>query len=153
MRILLTKFFVGLQRLDDITRSLNGDLEIGDADVRSPSPDPVYDKNGVRVNTRVLRAKDKLLREKSDLIEECQKLRKNFVVINFFVNGNFNFGNRHLLNISHLRNPKRFSYLNLKVDLITNILEELSALRVSLRKIWSLKQDVKFLSEEKDHLR
>lgn len=72
---------IGLHRLDEITRNLNlGELEINDPDIRSPSPDPVYDKNGIRVNTRVIRAKEKLIREKSDLLEECAKLRKSFVV-------------------------------------------------------------------------
>lgn len=75
---------LGLHRLDEITRNLNlNDLEMGDLDIRSPSPDPIYDKNGVRVNTRVVRAKEKLLREKNDLIEECARLRRNFVVIFF----------------------------------------------------------------------
>jgi len=74
------EYLMRLHRLDEITRNLNlNDLEMGDQDIRSPSPDPVYDKNGVRVNTRIVRAKEKLLREKNDLIEECARLRKNFV--------------------------------------------------------------------------
>jgi len=74
------EYLMRLHRLDEITRNLNlNDLEMGDLDIRSPSPDPIYDKNGVRVNTRVVRAKEKLLREKNDLIEECARLRRNFV--------------------------------------------------------------------------
>jgi len=71
---------IGLQRLDEIARSINlGDYEMGDNDIRSPSPEPEYDKNGIRINTRVNRARTKLERERADLIEECLKLRKTFV--------------------------------------------------------------------------
>ena len=40
---------------------------------RSPSPEPVYDSNGLRLNTREIRAKDKLMQKRSDLIEELIK--------------------------------------------------------------------------------
>jgi len=70
-----------LYRLDELDRNLSiNELEIGDPECRSPSPDPVYDRaTGNRVNTRDIRAKEKLLREKNDLIEECMKLKKTFV--------------------------------------------------------------------------
>jgi splicing factor 1 len=68
-----------LYRLDEIDRNLAiGELETGDPDCRSPSPDPTYDRSGVRTNTRENRAREKLLREKNDLIEECMKLKKTF---------------------------------------------------------------------------
>ena len=71
---------VGLYRLDEIDRNLAiGELEINDPDVRSPSPDPVYDKSGVRINTRETRAREKLNREKNDLIEECMRMKKTFI--------------------------------------------------------------------------
>ena len=40
---------------------------------RSPSPEPVYDANGLRLNTREIRAKDKLMQKRSSLIEELIK--------------------------------------------------------------------------------
>ena len=40
---------------------------------RSPSPEPVYDGNGLRLNTREIRAKDKLMQKRSSLIEELIK--------------------------------------------------------------------------------
>ena len=50
--------------------------------MRSPSPDPIYDqKTGVRMNTREKRAQEKLRRERDEIIEECIRIRKNFVVI------------------------------------------------------------------------
>ncbi|KAL8452678.1 hypothetical protein Emed_001242 [Eimeria media] len=45
--------FLREQRLDELHRKLNaGILEFFDADIRPPSPPPVYDRNGGRVNTR-----------------------------------------------------------------------------------------------------
>jgi splicing factor 1 len=40
---------------------------------RSPSPQPLYDINGLRLNTREIRAKDKLMQRRSDLIEDLIK--------------------------------------------------------------------------------
>jgi len=40
---------------------------------RSPSPQPIYDINGLRLNTREIRAKDKLMQKRSDLIEDLIK--------------------------------------------------------------------------------
>ena len=66
--------------MDEIARNLAiGEYEIGDNDVRSPSPEPEYDKAGIRINTRLARGRNKLERERQDLIEECQRLRKSFV--------------------------------------------------------------------------
>ncbi|CDJ36775.1 uncharacterized protein EMH_0095800 [Eimeria mitis] len=45
--------FLREQRLEELFRKLNnGILEFFDADIRPPSPPPIYDKNGGRVNTR-----------------------------------------------------------------------------------------------------
>ena len=46
-------------RIEDISRRLAAnDFEIHDPDVRSPSPEPIYDpKTGVRINTREYRAR------------------------------------------------------------------------------------------------
>jgi len=50
-----------------------------DADLRSPSPEPVYDQHGKRINTREVRRKENYQRIKGSLTEECVKINKNFV--------------------------------------------------------------------------
>ncbi|OEH75052.1 zinc knuckle domain-containing protein [Cyclospora cayetanensis] len=51
--------FLREQRIDELYRKLNaGILEFFDADIRPPSPPPIYDKNGGRVNTRDVRYPD-----------------------------------------------------------------------------------------------
>lgn len=63
-------------RIEDISRRLTAnDLEIQDFEVRSPSPEPIYDpKTGQRVNTRETRAREKLQKERNTCIEECLRL-------------------------------------------------------------------------------
>lgn len=63
-------------RIEDISRRLTAnDLEIQDYEVRSPSPEPIYDpKSGQRVNTREVRAREKLQKERNTCIEECLRL-------------------------------------------------------------------------------
>ncbi|CAG9317305.1 unnamed protein product [Blepharisma stoltei] len=63
-------------RIEDISRRLTAnDYEIQDIEIRSPSPEPIYDpKTGQRVNTRESRAKEKLLKERNLCIEECLKI-------------------------------------------------------------------------------
>ena len=52
------------QRLDDLTRKLRGNnLEMGDPDIREPSPAPVYDPNGIRTNPREVRVKRQMEEE------------------------------------------------------------------------------------------
>lgn len=48
--------------MEDISRRLTAhDFDIYDPDVRSPSPEPIYDpKTNQRINTRESRAKEKL---------------------------------------------------------------------------------------------
>ena len=47
------------------------DWESNDADIRSPSPEPIYDaKTGLRMNTKEQRFKDKYVRERNALIAE-----------------------------------------------------------------------------------
>ena len=71
---------IGRHRLDDIQRILAlGDFETNDPDLRSLSPEPVYDaKTGVRTNTRELRTKEKYNKEKNAIIEELVKLDTTF---------------------------------------------------------------------------
>ena len=42
---------IGLYRLDELTAKIN-DFVPDDPDIRSPSPEPIYDKDGRRINTR-----------------------------------------------------------------------------------------------------
>jgi splicing factor 1 len=65
-----------LYRIEDISRRLTAnDLEIQDFEVRSPSPEPVYDpKTGARINTREYRAREKLQKERNTCIEECLRI-------------------------------------------------------------------------------
>mmetsp|Transcript_43264 Transcript_43264/g.109537 ORF Transcript_43264/g.109537 Transcript_43264/m.109537 type:complete len:571 (+) Transcript_43264:102-1814(+) len=64
------------EELDDINRKLlTGNLEIppeGDPR-RSPSPEPVYNAMGIRQNTREVRARDRLMQRRFELIEELIK--------------------------------------------------------------------------------
>lgn len=63
-------------RIEDISRRLTAnDLEIQDFEVRSPSPEPIYDpKTGQRMNTREVRAREKLQKERNTCIEECLRI-------------------------------------------------------------------------------
>lgn len=49
-----------------------------DPDLRSPSPDPIYDNQGKRMNTREVRKRDLFIRERTSLIEDCMKMRKTY---------------------------------------------------------------------------
>jgi len=63
---------IGRHRIDDLQRRIAmQDWESADADIRSPSPEPVYDpKTGLRMNTKEQRYKDKYVRERNSLIAE-----------------------------------------------------------------------------------
>ena len=67
-------------RLDDLQRRLAiADYESNDPDLRSLSPEPIYDKKtGVRANTREIRTKEKYNKEKEAVIEELLKLDPSF---------------------------------------------------------------------------
>eukprot|EP01116_Phalansterium_solitarium_P018852 TRINITY_DN5118_c0_g1_i1.p1 TRINITY_DN5118_c0_g1~~TRINITY_DN5118_c0_g1_i1.p1 ORF type:complete len:448 (+),score=148.91 TRINITY_DN5118_c0_g1_i1:145-1488(+) len=65
-------------RVEETTRKPNtGELDI-DINCRSPSPEPVYDRDGKRQNTKEQRAKDKLLIERQKLIEEAYRMNPHF---------------------------------------------------------------------------
>jgi splicing factor 1 len=50
------------QQLKDIDHKIaHNELDIPPEGQRSPSPEPVYDKMGVRLNTREIRYKEKML--------------------------------------------------------------------------------------------
>lgn len=67
-------------RLVEINRKLLSGLPLDDRPegVRSPSPEPVYDNKGVRVNTRENRAKERLNREKQEIIQQIIKKNPAF---------------------------------------------------------------------------
>ena len=66
-------------RVDDIIKRLNNsNFEEIDRDLRSPSPDPIYDKKNVRINTFENRMKQKYNREKDIIIEELLELDKDY---------------------------------------------------------------------------
>ncbi|ESQ56203.1 hypothetical protein EUTSA_v10024523mg [Eutrema salsugineum] len=59
-------------RLLEISRILQSGLPLDDRQEgqRSPSPEPIYDNNGIRVNTREYRAKERLNRERQEIISQ-----------------------------------------------------------------------------------
>jgi splicing factor 1 len=62
------------EELNEVSRKiLNNELDIPPEGERSPSPEPVYDRMGIRLNTREVRVKDRLLERRSYLIEELIK--------------------------------------------------------------------------------
>lgn len=64
-------------RLLEITRKLQSGLPLDDRPegARSPSPEPIYDNMGIRINTREYRAREKLNRERQEIIS--QMIKKN----------------------------------------------------------------------------
>ncbi|RAL51359.1 hypothetical protein DM860_010861 [Cuscuta australis] len=64
-------------RLVEITRKLQSGLPLDDRPdgARSPSPEPIYDNMGIRINTREYRAREKLNRERQEIIS--QMIKKN----------------------------------------------------------------------------
>lgn len=72
--------FLREQRYDELTQKLNkGELEYIDPDIRPPSPEPIYDKNGGRINTREARIKTSMMEEHSRLVEYFLKHLEGFV--------------------------------------------------------------------------
>ncbi|CBZ55352.1 hypothetical protein NCLIV_057750 [Neospora caninum Liverpool] len=72
--------FLREQRFDDLQRKLaNGEFEFGDPDIRPPSPPPVYDRNGSRINTREVRVRSAMVAEQQRLTEFMVKHLPGFV--------------------------------------------------------------------------
>lgn len=67
-------------RLLEINRKLLSGLPLDDRPegARSPSPEPIYDTKGIRVNTRENRAKERLSREKQEIIQQIIKKNPAF---------------------------------------------------------------------------
>ncbi len=65
--------------LEEISNRIDAnDLRIPPEDQRSPSPEPVYDRNGIRQNTREVRVKAKMQEERHKIIEELIKADPGF---------------------------------------------------------------------------
>ncbi|KAJ6800194.1 uncharacterized protein M6B38_203800 [Iris pallida] len=64
-------------RLLEISRLLQSGLPLDDRPegTRSPSPEPIYDNMGIRINTREYRARERLTRERQEIIS--QLIRRN----------------------------------------------------------------------------
>eukprot|EP00878_Enallax_costatus_P005999 GHUV01006292.1.p1 GENE.GHUV01006292.1~~GHUV01006292.1.p1 ORF type:complete len:493 (+),score=174.21 GHUV01006292.1:304-1782(+) len=67
-----------VQKMHEQLSALQDKLDRNDLDIppeheRSPSPEPIYDANGVRLNTREIRAREKLIDKRNRIIEEVLK--------------------------------------------------------------------------------
>ena len=68
-------------RLEEISRKVaSNTFDIDYGPDRSPSPEPTYDSQGKRTNTREQRAKTKLNKERQFLVELAQKMSPIFKV-------------------------------------------------------------------------
>ncbi|KAF8412964.1 hypothetical protein HHK36_000936 [Tetracentron sinense] len=67
-------------RLLEISRMLQSGLPLDDRPegARSPSPEPVYDNMGIRINTREYRARERLNRERQEIISQMIKRNPAF---------------------------------------------------------------------------
>ncbi|CAD7941290.1 unnamed protein product [Amoebophrya sp. A120] len=72
--------FLREQRLEEITEKIRrGILEDVDRDIRAPSPPPVYDRQGNRINTRDVRIKKNMKNEQNRLVRYMQKVVSGYV--------------------------------------------------------------------------
>ncbi|OVA03162.1 RNA recognition motif domain [Macleaya cordata] len=67
-------------RLLEISRMLSSGLPLDDRPegARSPSPEPLYDNMGIRINTREYRARERLTKERSEIISQLIKRNPAF---------------------------------------------------------------------------
>eukprot|EP01096_Ripella_sp_DP13-Kostka_P001239 TRINITY_DN11499_c0_g1_i1.p1 TRINITY_DN11499_c0_g1~~TRINITY_DN11499_c0_g1_i1.p1 ORF type:complete len:437 (-),score=191.32 TRINITY_DN11499_c0_g1_i1:96-1406(-) len=66
-------------RIDEITSKLvSGQLDLDYSDDRSPSPDPTYDGQGKRTNTREMREREALQRERHLLVQRALSISSTF---------------------------------------------------------------------------
>ncbi|XP_052185123.1 splicing factor-like protein 1 [Diospyros lotus] len=67
-------------RLLEISRKLQSGLPLDDRPegARSPSPEPIYDNMGIRINTREYRARERLNRERQEIISQIIKKNPAF---------------------------------------------------------------------------
>jgi splicing factor 1 len=63
------EYLIRLHRLDDLNKKQQtGFMEVPDPEIRSPSPEPVYDANGIRTNTLDQRIKNDMIGKNSLLL-------------------------------------------------------------------------------------
>lgn len=67
-------------RLLEISRMLQSGLPLDDRPegARSPSPEPIYDNMGIRINTREYRARERLQKERQEIISQIIKKNPAF---------------------------------------------------------------------------
>jgi len=66
-------------RIEELTRKIHmNDVDLDFFKEREASPEPIYDNNGKRINTRDGRAKNKLLEERQVLVEIALTMDPNF---------------------------------------------------------------------------
>lgn len=67
-------------RLQEISRILQSGVQLDDRPEgnRSPSPEPIYDNFGIRINTREFRARERLNRERQEIISQIIKRNPAF---------------------------------------------------------------------------
>ncbi|GLT39828.1 hypothetical protein SLA2020_139970 [Shorea laevis] len=67
-------------RLLEISRMLQSPMTLDDRPegARSPSPEPIYDNNGIRINTREYRARERLTKERQEIISQIIKKNPAF---------------------------------------------------------------------------
>lgn len=67
-------------RLLEISRMLSSGLPLDDRPegARSPSPEPIYDNMGIRINTREYRARERLNKERTEIISQIIKRNPAF---------------------------------------------------------------------------
>lgn len=72
--------YIAQLKIEEISRMLRtGELGIPDnPDERSPSPEPIYNSEGKRLNTREFRIRKKLEEERHSLIVEAQSLNEDY---------------------------------------------------------------------------
>ena len=68
------------QRLDDLTSKLSrNDWEMGEPDIRPPSPPPAYDRHGARTNSREIRVRTSMQKEYHKLVAVMLKKLPGYV--------------------------------------------------------------------------
>ncbi|KAL4445672.1 hypothetical protein ABPG74_006223 [Tetrahymena malaccensis] len=75
------EYIIRLYRLDEIQNKMINKIQTleDDVDCRSPSPDPIYNEQGKRINTRDYREQESLQKEKYNLIEEAMRINTAFI--------------------------------------------------------------------------
>ncbi|KAL5569876.1 hypothetical protein UlMin_026451 [Ulmus minor] len=88
--VILPEFMTGIEfdpeiqalnsRLLEISRMLSSGLPLDDRPegARSPSPEPIYDNMGIRINTREYRARERLNKERQEIIAQIIKRNPAF---------------------------------------------------------------------------